>query len=447
MESDHRMIWPTVHKLARSPAALLALGSLLLLTTANALLLIWPTYLQIEQQWYQQGEQLAAEYAHRSTNLLTLDDRISLTVEAQRWARQDTLLGIEIADPQGRVITASGQTSHLPEVEFSAALYYEDSLLGNLTLWQNPAPLVQARWRNLALLAISTALLAGLGWLLWRRFLTRSLSQQTRFNDRLCELFPALQPDPTVEPDRQAERLREQFEQHYHHSLLVVHELQQRLDDYQLAEIYQRFQDSRQPGEIADGALLKIDLLNLDALEGQLTAATIKQLLDSTRQRCEDVMRLYHGETTQDPWQFLVRDHTDEGDFIQRTLCAAYVLNSLLRDHTDWALRPRPEFSLSIMAGPLYVGIQTSGGLPVRTVFGQAQQDLDALSTHNRGEQILVGEPVFRYAALGDVVEAEIYRDVTLPGAESLEVWRLSGFADNWLRVLDRQVQALRERF
>lgn len=443
-------MWPlfnSLRSLYRSPALLLALSSLILLLVLNTTLLVWPVQTQVQQQWRQQGEQLAAEYAHRATDLLTLEDRISLTVEVQRWARQDNITGVEVIDPQGRTITESGQVPGDDSGEFTAALNYEDELLGMLSLWQDTALLSQTWWRSVALLIISTLLVAALAWWLWRQFVQRQHAAQRQLTERLQSLFPALQVSAHQEPGRQAEALLAQLEQHYQNSLRVINDLQTRLDDHQLADIHASFRASQAAGEIVEGALLKIDLLNLDALEGQLTAETIKQLLDTTRQRCEDVMRLYHGETTQDPWLFLVRDHTDEGDFIQRTLCAAYVLNQLLQDSDDWTVRPRPEFCLSIMAGPLYVGIQTGGGLPVLTVFGQTLAQLETLSAHNRGEQILIGEPVFQYAALGTVVEAEIYRDITLPDSESLEVWRLTGFADNWLKVLDRQVQALRERF
>ena len=442
-------MWPHVnslHTLYRSPALMLALGSLMLLVALNATLLVWPAQSQLQHQWQQQGERLAAEYAHRATDLLTLEDRISLTVEVQRWARQDGIVGVEVIDPQGRTITESGRLTGNQPGEFTAPLNYEDELLGTLSLWQDTSALDQARWRAVALLVTSTLLVGALAWWLWRHFVYRQQQAQRRLNERLQSHFPALNVPPHQEPGRQAEALLEQLELHYQNSLRVINDLQTRLDDHQLADIHASFRASQAAGEIAEGALLKIDLLNLDALEGQLTADTIKQLLDTTRQRCEEVMRLYHGETTQDPWLFLVRDHTDEGDFIQRTLCAAYVLNRLLQETDDWTVRPRPEFCISVMAGHLYVGVQTGGGLPVLTVFGQTLAQLETLSSHNRGEQILIGEPVFQYAALGTVVEAEIYRDITLPDSEALEVWRLTGFAGNWLKVLDRQVQALRER-
>src|SRR5690554_6905531 len=98
------------------------------------------------------------------------------------------------------------------------------------------------------------------------------------------------------------------------------------------------------------------------------------------------------------------------------------------------------------MAGPMYAGIQNSRGLPVLTIFGHILKELDALSSHNQGAQILVGEPVFQYAPLGEVVDAEIYRDIALPNTQTLEVWRLLGFTENWQRVLDRQVDSLQDR-
>ncbi len=443
-------MWPLINSLRtlyHSPALLLALGSLMLLLTLNTVLLVWPVQTQMQHQWQQQGETLAAEYAHRATDLLTLEDRISLTVEVQRWARQNNITGVEVIDPHGRTITESGQVPGDSAGEFTAPLNYEDELLGMLNLWQDTSLLSQIRWRGVALLVTSTGLLAALAWWLWRLFVQRQQAAQRRLTEHLRTLFPALEVSVRQEPGRQAEALLTQLEQQYQNSLRVINDLQTRLDDHQLGDIHDSFRASEAAGEIVEGALLKIDLLNLDALEGQLTADTIKQLLDTTRQRCEDVMRLYHGETTQDPWLFLVRDHTDEGDFIQRTLCAAYVLNQLLQDSHDWTVRPRPEFCISIMAGPLYVGIQTGGGLPVLTVFGQTLAQLETLSAHNRAEQILIGEPVFQYAALGTVVEADIYRDITLPDSEPLEVWRLTGFAANWVKVLERQVEALRERF
>ncbi|MEX1056394.1 MAG: hypothetical protein WED11_01580, partial [Natronospirillum sp.] len=284
------------------------------------------------------------------------------------------------------------------------------------------------------------------GYWLWRQFVHQQQRAQDALNKRLQTHFPALEPDLNAEPRVQAEQLLDQMERHYLSSLRVVEAMQKRLPEHQLGEIHEHYLASDQPGEILDGALIKIDLLNLDALDDQLVPDAIKRLLDHTQQRCEDVMRLYHGETAQDPWLFLVRDHSDEGDFIQRTLCVAWVLHHLLQNNTNWDVRPQPLFSVSVMAGPLYAGVQIGSGLPVLTVFGQTLQQVEVLSSHNKTAQILIGERVFQYAALGNVVEAEIYRDITLPDSETLEVWRLNGFADNWARVLDRQLVSLQNR-
>jgi hypothetical protein len=98
-----------------------------------------------------------------------------------------------------------------------------------------------------------------------------------------------------------------------------------------------------------------------------------------------------------------------------------------------------------MMAGPLYQGVQLTSGLPMPTLFGRTLAQLDALRTHNQGEHIMVGEPVFLYAALGDMVEAELYRDITLPNSETLEVWRLIGFTAQWAPVLERQIEVLKQ--
>lgn len=439
-------MWNLLQWIYRSPSMMLAIGGVLVLGLSNAILVVWPNQAQLQAYWSQQGEQLATEYAHRATNLLTLDDRISLTVEVQRWARQDTLLGVEVIDRDGRTITESGTVPGEPGTEFSHPLYYEDELLGTLSLWQDDRPLVMARWRGLLLSLLSLLVVSGLAVWFWRLSIQRQQRTQRSINERLLTHFPALTVNPLAEPAIQAGELASQLEEHYGDSLNVLNAMQRRLSEDQLTSVYEQYLASEQPGEITDGALVKIDLLNLSQLDDKLTADAIKRLLDQTQHRCEEVLRLYHGETTQDPWLFLIRDHSDDGDFIQRTLCAAYVLNELLSDPSDWGVRPYPQFSVSIMAGPLYAGIQMGNGRPVLTVFGHTLQQVETLSTHNKAQQILLGENTFDYAQLSDVIDAEIYRDIVMPDSETLEIWRLNGFSDNWARVLSRQVAALRER-
>ncbi len=439
-------MWKSLHQLYRSPTRLLVIGSLLLLLLINTLVLVWPSQSQLSALWHRQGERLSSEYAHQASRLLALEDRISLTVEVQRWARQDDVLGIEVMDNQGRVITESGQTRFQAPIDFSQPLYYENELLGTLTLWQDDAQLRLGVWRSLVMVVTSGALFASLGFWLWRRVLGRQQALQRTLNTQLQQHFPEVQPDTLIEPAQQTEQIIQQLDEYYHSSLQVMETMQRRLADHQLADIHQQYLASELPGDIVDGALVKIDLLNLDELDERLTPEAIKRLLDSTRQRCEDVMRLYNAESTQHPWLFLVRDHSDEGDFVHRALCAGYVLNHLLQADAQWGLRPAPQFSVSIMAGTLYAGIQTGGGLPVLTVFGHAVKQLDTLSLYNIGEQILVGEQTFHYAQLGNVVEAEIYRDIVMPDSETLEIWRLTGFVDNWKRVLERQIESLQER-
>lgn len=439
-------MWNLLHRIAHSPTLLLAVGSLIVLGILNAALVVWPSQAQLQAYWQQQGEQLAAEYAQRATNLLIVDDRISLTVEVQRWARQDSLLGVEVIDTQGRTITESGNLPGDESTAFSEPLYYEDELLGTLTLWQDEQPLVTAFWRGMVLLLLAMSLLAGLGYFLWRQHAARLQAKQHELSQQLQQTFPALSVSASAEPVLQVSELLHQLDSQHGASLEIVRAMQKRLQPHQLATLQEHYQASDQAGQIVPGALVKIDLLNLSALDDRLTPDAIKRLLDQTQHRCEEVLRLYHGETTQDPWLFLVRDHHDEGDFIQRTLCAAYVLNELLSDPTDWDIRPYPEFSVSIMAGPLYAGIQTGNGLPVLTVFGHTLQQVETLSTHNKGQQILLGSQTFDYAALGGLIDAEIYRDIVMPNSDTLEIWRLNGFTGNWSRVLSRQVDALRER-
>lgn len=439
-------MWTLLQRLYRSPTLVLAITALLVLSLLNAGLMFWPQQAQLKTFWTAQGEQLATEYAHRATNLLTLDDRISLTVEVQRWARQASVTGVEVINTQGRTITEAGATPGPAVTAFSAPLYYEDQLLGTLSLWQDESALATAQQRGMILLTLTLVVIAGLGYFLWRRFVGQQHRTQHALNQRLQTHFPELDPDPNAEPAVQAQQLMQQLERHYHSSLQVVSAMHKRLPEHQLAEIHEHYLASDQPGAILDGALIKIDLLNLDALDDQLTPDAIKRLLDSTQQRCEDVMRLYHGETTQDPWLFLVRDHSDEGDFMQRTLCVAWVLSQLLLDAKAWEVRPQPLFSVSVMAGPLYAGVQIGSGLPVLTVFGQTLKQLEVLSSHNKSAQILLGERVFQYAALANVIDAEIYRDITLPDSETLEVWRLNGFSENWARVLERQLISLQAR-
>lgn len=431
--------------LFRAPALVLGVLGLLLLAVLNTALLVIPAQHQLTQSWLQEGNRLAAEFAHRATDLLTLEDRISLTIEVQRWARDQGTLGIEVVDPNGRSIAQSGQVSGLEQAPFTSALSFQDIPLGTVKLWQNPAPLEAFKLRSQLLLGLSILLAGALGWLLWHLVLQRQQKEGLEYERQLVQLFPQLtELAPALPALGLAARLQH-LRQKYQRALPLLNELQQRLPADQLKALEERYHDSDKPGELIIGTLVRIDLLNLQQLENHLTTERIKQLLESTRLRCEQVMRLYHAEPTQDPWLFVVRNHPQEADFVQRALCAAYVLNRLLIEHPDWGFDLRPQFSISMMAGPLYQGIQLTSGLPMPTLFGRTLAQLDALRTHNQGEHIMVGEPVFLYAALGDVVEAELYRDITLPDSETLEVWRLTGFTAQWSPVLERQIEVLKQ--
>lgn len=437
-----------MHKLMvllRTPALMIGGLGLLLLAVLNTLLLVIPAQHQLTQNWTQQGERLAAEFAHRATDLLTLEDRISLTIEVQRWARDANTLGVEVVDPSGRSIAQSGQVSGLEHAPFTAALSFQDMPLGTVRLWQSTDALATLRVRSQALLALSVLLAASLGWLLWRLVLQRQQFDRLALEHQLIQLFPRLTEQAPAKPELGLNARLQHLQALYQPAIPLLNTLQQRLTPDQLQALEDRYEASEQAGELIIGTLVRMDLLNLPQLENHLTTDRIKQLLEATRLRCEQVMRLYHAEPTQDPWLFLVRNHPHEGDFVQRALCAAYVLNRLLLEHADWGLDVRPEFSMSIMAGPLYLGVQLTSGLPMPTLFGRTLAQLDALRTHNQGEHIMVGEPVFLYAALAELVDAELYRDITLPNSETLEVWRLNGFIGHWSAVLERQIAVLKQ--
>ena len=431
--------------LLRAPAVLIGVVGLLLLALLNTALLVVPAQHQLMQSWLQEGDRLAAEFAHRATDLLTLEDRISLTIEVQRWARDPSTLGIEVIDPSGRSIAQSGQVNGLEHAPFTAALSFQDTPLGTVRLWQNPAELGAFKRRSYILLGLSVVLAAVLGWLLWRWVLQRQQKDGLEHERKLLELFPKLTSRAPALPALGLNQRLQHLRHLYQPALQLLNELEQRLDTDQLKALEHRYQASEQPGELIIGTLIRIDLLNLQQLENHLTTERIKQLLEATRLRCEQVMRLYHAEPTQDPWLFVVRNHPHQSDFVERALCAAYVLNRLLIEHSDWGLDMRPEFSISIMAGPLYLGVQLTSGLPMTTLFGRTLAQLDALRTHNQAEHIMVGEPVFLYAPLAELVEAELYRDITLPNSETLEVWRLTGFTVHWSAVLERQIEVLKQ--
>lgn len=429
--------------LLRAPALTIGIVGLLLLATLNTLLLVIPAQYQMAQNWSQQGDRLAAEFAHRATDLLTLEDRISLTIEVQRWARDANTLGVEVVDPAGRSIAQSGLVSGQDHPPFTAALSFQDIPLGTVRLWQNPSELAAFRVRSQILLALSVLLASGLGWLLWRLVLQRQQQEIVKHEQQLLDLFPRLS-EQALATQGLTTRLQ-QLGRLYQPAIGLLNELQQRLNPAQLKALEDRYQASDLAGELIIGTLVRIDLLNLQQLENHLTTDRIKLLLEATRLRTEQVMQLYHAEPTQDPWLFVVRNQPHEADFVERALCAAYVLNRLFIGQADWGLDVRPEFSISIMAGPLYQGIQITSGLPMPTLFGRTLAQLDALRAHNQGEHIMVGEPVFLYAPLGDVVEAELYRDITLPNSETLEVWRLNGFTAKWAPVLERQIEVLKQ--
>lgn len=434
-----------VMEILRAPALLIGIFGLLLLALLNTALLVVPAQHQLMQSWLQEGNRLAAELAHRATDLLTLDDRISLTIEVQRWARDDGTTGIEVIDPSGRSIAQSGQVAGLHHAPFTAALSFQDTPLGTVRLWQNPADLEAFKLRSYTLLLLSIVLAAMLGSLLWRWVLERQQKDSVEHERKLVALFPQLTERASAAPAVGLSARLRQLQHIYQPALKLLNELQLRLDTQQLKALEQRYLDSDQPGELMIGTLVRIDLLNLQQLENHLTTDRIKQLLETTRLRSEQVMRLYHAEPTQDPWLFVIRNHPQEAEFVQRALCAAYVLNRLLVEHPGWGLEMRPEFSISVMAGPLYQGIQLTSGLPMPTLFGRTLAQLDALRTHNQAEHIMVGEPVFLYAALGDMVVADLYRDITLPNSETLEVWRLTGFTARWSPVLERQIEVLKQ--
>ncbi|MFC3852112.1 hypothetical protein ACFOSD_02605 [Salinispirillum marinum] len=439
-------MWTLLHRLFRSPTIVLTALAVMVLTLFSAMLLIWPTQRELNRVWQQHGTQLANEYGHRAASLLTLDDRISVTVEARRWAREANITGLEILDANGRTLTEAGDVPGPEHTLFNTPLYYEDQLLGTLTLWQDDTSLRQATWRSLGFLLLSFLALgaAAFGMLHW---LVRRQQQHTQaVHQLLLDSFPDLNAPETLEPQARLHRLLQNLQKNHRDALELLSALRHRLPTHQIQELIENFRASDQPGANALGALIKIELVNLHELEKRLPPDAVKRLMDFIQQRCDEVMRLYQGEPTQDPWRFIVQNDAEDGDFVQRALCASYVLDQLLNNMDGWTARPRPEFSVSVMAGPLYSGIQSSRGLPVLTIFGHILKQLDALSAHNQGAQILVGEPVFQYAPLGDVVEAEIYRDIALPDSQTLEVWRLTGFTANWQRVLDRQVASLQDR-
>ncbi|MFY0665073.1 MAG: hypothetical protein JXQ97_10610 [Natronospirillum sp.] len=439
-------MWKLLERLVRSPNIIVVALCVLFLTVLSATLLVWPNQQQLEAAWRQQGELLAREYGHRAAGLLTIDDRISLTVEARRWAREPLINGIEIMDPAGRTITDAGSVHSDDQRNFSTPLYYEDQLLGTLTLWQDDSGLRAARLRGAVLIALTLLVLGGLSGGMMHLFLRRQARHSDQTQALLIAHFPELHVPETLEPEARLTHLLHQLGRTHGEALDLLSALRRRLPEHQISEILANFRASDLPGAQTVGALIKIELVNLDALEKKLPPDAVKRLMDFIQQRCDEVMRLYQGEPTQDPWRFLVQNDAEDGDFVQRALCASYVLDQLLNNMEGWTARPRPEFSVSVMAGPMYAGIQNSRGLPVLTIFGHILKELDALSSHNQGAQILIGEPVFQYAPLGDIVDAEIYRDIALPNTQTLEVWRLLGFTENWQRVLDRQVDSLQDR-
>ncbi|WLD57712.1 hypothetical protein NFC81_13465 [Salinispirillum sp. LH 10-3-1] len=439
-------MWKLLERLVRSPNIIVVALCVLFLTVLSATIVVWPNQQLLANSWHQQGELLAREYGHRAAGLLTIDDRISLTVEARRWTREPLITGLEILDPAGRTITDAGSVTGDDHRSFSSPLYYEEQLLGTLTLWQDDSNLRAARLRGTLLIALTLIVFGGLSAGMMHLYLRRQGHDSQTVQALLLAHFPELHAPATLEPQARLNHLLRQLGRSHGDALDLLSALRRRLPEHQISEIISNFRASDLPGAQTVGALIKIELVNLDALEKKLPPDAVKRLMDFIQQRCDEVMRLYQGEPTQDPWRFLVQNDIEDGDFVQRALCASYVLDQLLNNMEGWTARPRPEFSVSVMAGPMYAGIQNSRGLPVLTIFGQILKQLDALSSHNQGAQILIGEPVFQYAPLGEIVDAEIYRDIALPDTQTLEVWRLLGFTENWQRVLDRQVDSLQDR-
>lgn len=405
----------------------------------NALVVVAPVQNSLQTLWQQQGERLAEEYAQRAASLLARDDRIGLTVEVQRWSRAEDVAGVQILGVEERPIAQAGQ--QVTGRTLSLPIYFEETLLGRLDVRFDESVLRAAQLRLSLYLLVSALLLTGLGWLAWRFYFRQLTTAQARVANHLCEAFPGLEVSRRKDPLHQIADITQQLERHYDPSLRLLDHLQRRLSNPEFDALEASFARLDQPGEIRDAVLVRVQLLNLADLDSELDAPAIKRLLDRIQRRCADVLRLYNARATENPWQFLLAAYPNDPDLVTRALCASQVLLHLIQGEGQQA-----RFSISVHAGPLYQGYQLNAGAPTRVVFGQATRELELLSLYNQGPQILVSDAVLQLEPLGNVIEASIYRDLTLPDAEHLEIWRLEGFAPRWQRVLERQVDALRAK-
>ncbi len=438
-------MWQTLQRALRSRSLWLAAGLALTLWIISTVVVTLPTQRDVGQFWNAQGNRLAAEYGQRATELLVRDDTISLTVEVQRWARQDDVLGATVYEENGRVLAragGNGSESGTPATEFQTPLYYEDQLLGTLSLWLNnevPAAIGRRLTGYLALSLLATFLV---GWAAWTVFLRRQARTQWALLNRIRDAFPQLTLPESLEPEHAGQHMLDELEAGYSDTLGLMNHLRSRLTAVEMRGLREAVDRVHQPGQVTDAALVLIQPLGLSTLEQRLSPGGIKELLDQVQRQCRDLLRLYSGYRTQSPWLFLLSGGSAQEDRVLHALCVAHVLQQVL----DQSGGPHgARFSVSVMAGPIYEGFQLSDGLPTRVVFGNTVQQLEMLAVANDTPQVLFGDAVFQYADLGSVIDASIYRDLVLPNSGTLEVWRLDGFAGNWARVLERQVTSVLE--
>lgn len=438
-------MWHTLQRALRSRSFWLAAGLALILWLISAVLVTLPTQREVSRFQDAQGNRLVEEYGRRATELLVRDDTISLTVEVQRWARQDDVLGATVYEENGRVLARAGRTGNDIEAtasEFQTPLYYEDQLLGTLSLWLSNDVASSIGRRLTGYLALSLIATFLIGWAIWSVFLQRQARTQWALLNRLRDAFPQLSAPDTLDPERAGQRVLDELKSDYSDALGLVNHLRSRLSAPEVRSLREAVDRVHQPGQVIDAALVLIQPLGLSSLEQRLSPAAIKQLLDQVQRQCRDLLRLYNGHRTQSPWLFLVSGGAAPEDRVLHALCVAHVLQHVLDES---GAQHGARFSVSVMAGTVYEGFQLSDGLPTRVVFGNTVQQLEMLAVANDTPQVLFGDAVFHYADLGTVIDASIHRDLVLPTLGALEVWRLDGFADNWARVLNRQIESVLE--
>ncbi|AJQ94047.1 hypothetical protein [Gynuella sunshinyii] len=376
----------------------------------------------LARQAFQQNAQLLLrQTAEHASPFLQTNNVISLNLMLKSLLAESGINYAAFRDASGNVLTELKQNEG-HGVDFRQSVIFENAVIGDILLTIEMPTNHHTIWLWLLVVwALGIAL-----WLAFCIYLTMDEREQVRvFNQHMHDFFATDSHNLRQWNDILDQQLRPAMSLagcfHNHYSSARIHHCLDKVNVVPRAG-YQ--------------SNLFLLYLTPTELSDQSDSRQVHNWLEQQNHYLHQVASLYNGEITQDR-NCLVFGLEDEPDqAVVNVLCAATVLH-----HVCSSMTP---YSISVTTGTLWVN-NSSDLPPAVQVCGQAVNQLQLMHLHNRSNAILIAENIFQYSRTSTLVNAHIYRDLTMPDGERLEVWQLDSLSDHYDQLLRTQSENLKQ--